>query len=133
MSRFPKLLFFTKVLLGMSISLVLFAAVDIRWWQDEGIIIPILLLENAIISFYIVYRLTMALHFPSGQFSIIPVVYGILVPLGGAFSATVLISFLHNSNGMSFYGAATIILIASSVIAATLTFIFSWLFMKISH
>lgn len=117
----------------MCLSLVLFAAVDIRWWQDEGIVIPILLLEDAIISFYFVYRLAMVLHFPLSKFSIIPIGYGMLMPLIGAFTSTVLIGFFHNSNGMSFYSAAIVILIVSSVIAATLTFVFIWVFMKICH
>ncbi|HLP98080.1 MAG TPA: hypothetical protein VK149_06525 [Sideroxyarcus sp.] len=140
MNRYAAILFFIKVILGMSASLVVFAELDIRWWQDEGVIIPALLLVDAILSFYFVYRLAKAFHFPLGAYSVVPVMYGMLVPLVALAAslvmdmpsiAAILNSISRGEGGIIFPDQAIIILSIASGISLTITCVVSWLFMKI--
>lgn len=143
MIRFQAPLFFFKVLLGMFVSLVIFAAIDIRWWQDEGIVIPILLLADAVVSFYFAYWLTNKFHCPLGVFSVVPIIYGLFFPLIAILLEYMIIIFPAvqeisnnaevNWRDRSFIGEAIIVLFFASAIALILTCLLTWLFMRIKQ
>lgn len=143
MIRFQATLFFFKVLLGMIVSLVIFAAIDIRWWQDEGMVIPILLLADAVVSFYFAYWLINKFHYPLGIFSVVPIIYGLFFPLIAIFLEYMIIIFPAvqeisnnaevNWRDRSFIGEAVIVLFFASAIALILTCLLTWLFMRIKQ
>lgn len=132
-------LFFIKVILGMALPLISWTVLDRHWWEEEWIIIPILLFEDAVISFYFVYWFIRKLNFPLGVFSIVPVMYGAFVPLVAIFFVTIGEPFIlfiansifHSSAGVVSVNGVTIILFFSSVIALMLTCIFTGGFLKI--
>lgn len=132
-------LFFIKVILGMALPLISWTVLDRHWWEEEGIIIPILLFEDAVISFYFVYWFIKKLNFPLGVFSIVPVMYGALVPIvatffviiGEPFIFSIANSIFHSSDGVVSVNGVTLILFFSSVIALMMTCIFTGGFLKI--
>lgn len=143
MIRFHAILFFFKVLLGMTVSLVIFATLDIRWWQDEGIIIPILLLADAVVSFYFVYWLINKFHYPLGVFSVVPITYGLFFPLVAILLEYIIVTFPivqeisnnaeANWRDRPFIGETVIVLFFASAIALILTCLLTWLFMRIKQ
>lgn len=127
MSRLPKLLFFIKVLIGMCIPMILAALIYGPWWIEDGIIIPILFLADAIFSFYFVYKTAFLLHFPKWGNSVLPAVYGFLVPLVIA-SLLYIVTAMPNVKitDSPFYDQMIVLFSVASFIAAMLTFTFIW-------
>ncbi len=132
MRPLPKLFFFLKVLIGMCIPMILAALIYGPWWIEDGIIIPLLFLVDAILSFYFVHKTAFYLNSSKWGNSIFPVIYGFLVPLIVASLLNIVTAMPNvKITDSPFYDQMIVLFSVASFIAAMFTFIFVWGWVKI--